>query len=77
MVVALEQATNSKSLHEFSFPRKSVIVLGNERTGLKEEELECVDECVEIPVWGFPHSYNVATAGAMAMYEYCRQYPTG
>ncbi|WP_405937844.1 RNA methyltransferase [Streptomyces sp. NBC_00726] len=76
-VIALEQATNSKSLHEISFPRKSVIVLGNERTGLKEDELACVDECVEIPVWGSPHSYNVATAGAMAMYEYCRQFPTG
>ncbi len=54
-IIALEQATHSKSLHEISFPpRKSVIVLGNERTGLKEDELACVDECVEIPVWGLP-----------------------
>ncbi|MEM1304885.1 MAG: TrmH family RNA methyltransferase, partial [Planctomycetota bacterium] len=29
------------------------------------------------PVWGLPHSYNVATATCMALYEYCRQFPAG
>ena len=28
-------------------------------------------------VHGLPHSYNVATAAAMALYEFCRQYPRG
>jgi tRNA G18 (ribose-2'-O)-methylase SpoU len=32
---------------------------------------------VEIPVYGLPYSYNVATATAMALYEFCRQYPSG
>lgn len=76
-LVGLEQTTNSTSLHEFAFPRRCVLVLGHERDGLTEEVLAQIDHAVEIPVYGLPYSYNVATAGAMAMYEYCRQYPTG
>jgi tRNA G18 (ribose-2'-O)-methylase SpoU len=76
-VVGLEQTTNSVSIHKYTFDRRTALVLGNERLGLTNEELENVDICVEIPVWGLPHSYNVATAGAMALYEYCKQYPHG
>ena len=39
--------------------------------------LRMLDDVVEIPVYGLPHSYNVATATAMALYEYCRQFPRG
>jgi tRNA G18 (ribose-2'-O)-methylase SpoU len=75
--VGLEQTTNSQSLHTFEFPRRTALVIGNERLGLTEEELVHLDECVEIPVWNLPNSYNVATATGMALYEYCRQYPRG
>jgi tRNA G18 (ribose-2'-O)-methylase SpoU len=76
-LIGLEQTTNSQNLHTFAFPRKTALVIGNERSGLTEEELKYLDACVEIPVWGLPHSYNVATATAMALYEYCKQYPSG
>lgn len=76
-LVGLEQTTNSVSLHEFRFPRRTALVIGNERAGLDDAELALMDDCVEIPVWGMPHSYNVATATAMALYEYCKQYPQG
>ena len=55
----------------------AALVIGNERLGLTEEELRVVDRVVEIPVYGLPYAYNVATAAAMALYEYCRQYPDG
>ncbi len=51
--------------------------MGNERQGLMPDELRLVDAVVEIPVWGLPYSYNVASATDMALYEYCRQYPRG
>ena len=76
-VVGLEQTTHSQNLHSFAFPRKTALVLGNERLGLTEEELKFVQTCVEIPVWGLPFAYNVATSAALALYEYCRQYPRG
>ena len=76
-VVGLEQTSNSKDIHEYQFARRTALVIGNERLGLSEEELAHTHESVEIPVWGMPHSYNVAAATAMALYEYCRQYPSG
>lgn len=76
-LVGLEQTTDSHDLHTYPFRRKTALVVGNERTGLTPELLAKLDEVVEIPVWGPPHSYNAATAAMMAMYEYCRQFPDG
>ena len=76
-LVGLEQTTNSRNLHTYEFARRTALVIGNERTGLTEDLLAQLDDVVEIPVWGLPFSYNVATATTMALYEYCRQYPSG
>jgi tRNA G18 (ribose-2'-O)-methylase SpoU len=51
--------------------------LGHERDGLNPDVLRLLDHVVEIPVYGLPFSHNVATAAAMALYEYCRQFPSG
>lgn len=76
-LVGLEQTTDSIDIHRYSFERKTALVIGNERTGLTPEALQLLDDVIEIPVWGMPYSYNVATATAMALYEYCRQWPEG
>lgn len=76
-LVGLEQTSNSKNLHQYEFVRRTALVIGNERTGLTEDLLKQLDDVVEIPVWGLPFSYNVATATAMTLYEYCRQFPEG
>ena len=76
-LVGLEQTTNSTSLADYAFSCKSVIVVGSEREGLSDECLALLDAVIEIPVWGMPFSYNVATATSLAIYEYCCQYPVG
>lgn len=76
-LVGLEQTTDSHNLHRYAFERKTALVIGNERTGLTPDLLELLDDVVEIPVWGMPFSYNAATATAMTLYEYCRQFPDG
>jgi len=76
-LVGLEQTTNSASLHNYRFERRTALVIGNERLGLTDEELQLMDAVVEIPVWGLPYAYNVANATAMALYEYCKQFPAG
>jgi tRNA G18 (ribose-2'-O)-methylase SpoU len=76
-LIGLEQTDQSENLHEFAFPRRSVLVLGHERQGIEDDVLRLLDHAVEIPVYGRPLSYNAATAAAMALYEYCRQYPGG
>jgi tRNA G18 (ribose-2'-O)-methylase SpoU len=76
-LVGLEQTTNSTLLADYAFPKKTALVIGSEREGLSDDCLIQLDAVVEIPVWGMPYSYNVATATSMALYEYCRQYPAG
>ena len=72
--VGLEQTTNSVCLFEYSFANRTALIIGAEREGLNQQELDRLDAVVEIPVYGQPFSYNVATATTMAVYEYCRQY---
>jgi tRNA G18 (ribose-2'-O)-methylase SpoU len=76
-LIGLEQTSASRSIFEFPFPRKAVLVVGNERLGIEDEVLHMLDETIEIPVYGLPYAHNAATAAAMALYEYCRQYPRG
>jgi len=75
-VIGVEQTTHSRSLFDFAFAERSVLVLGNERQGIPDDLLAILDQVVEIPVFGRPHSYNVATSAIMVMYEYCRQMET-
>jgi tRNA G18 (ribose-2'-O)-methylase SpoU len=76
-LVGLEQTNTSCLLYTFPFVRKTALVIGNERLGIEDEILGILDQTVEIPVYGLPYSHNVATATAMALYEYCRQFPAG
>jgi tRNA G18 (ribose-2'-O)-methylase SpoU len=76
-IVALEQATDSTRLFDYGFMQKTLLLLGHERHGIDDETLALVDDVVEIPVYGLPHSFNLATSAVMAMYEYCRQFPDG
>lgn len=76
-LVGLEQTTNSTRLYDFKFVRRTVLVIGNERKGVPDEVLALLDSVVEIPTYGLPFSHNAATAAAMCLYEYCRQFPNG
>ncbi|MSR75805.1 MAG: TrmH family RNA methyltransferase [Planctomycetes bacterium] len=77
MLVGLEQAEGSVNIHDFAFPRRTALVVGNERTGLLPEDLKQLHQVVEIPVYGPPAAYNAATAAIIGLYEFCRQHPHG
>jgi tRNA G18 (ribose-2'-O)-methylase SpoU len=76
-LVGLEQTDTSQSIFDFQFDRKTVLVIGHERLGVAEDQLALLHACIEIPVYGMPYSYNVVTATTMAVYEYCKQFPSG
>ncbi|KAL8425085.1 hypothetical protein Efla_001474 [Eimeria flavescens] len=48
-IVGLEQTAFSRPLGEFSFPRKTALVLGAEKEGMPAPLMAYIDECVEIP----------------------------
>lgn len=72
-IVALETATGAIPYHQFPYEFPVAIVLGNEALGVSQEVLKMCDGIVEIPVFGYKNSLNVATAAAVVLYEMLRQ----
>lgn len=64
--IALETAEGAPSVLSFSFPETFTLMLGNEEYGLSEASLALADHVVTIPLYGFKHSLNVASAFAIA-----------
>ncbi|KAG5182189.1 Alpha/beta knot methyltransferase, partial [Tribonema minus] len=72
-VVALEQTPSSQCLSAFSFPAKTLLLLGDEKRGVPAPLLAEATVCVQIPQRGVLRSLNAHVSGAIAMWEYCRQ----
>jgi tRNA G18 (ribose-2'-O)-methylase SpoU len=73
-VIALTRHPQAIALADFAFPTQAALLLGRELTGIPAELIQQCDAVVEIPQWGQVESLNVATAGAIATYEYLRQH---
>ncbi len=58
---------------EVSYRAATIIVLGAENQGLGEVWLKSAEVAVKIPMLGIVDSLNVATSGALLMYETLRQ----
>jgi tRNA G18 (ribose-2'-O)-methylase SpoU len=50
------------------------VIFGNEKDGVSPALTELCDTHVRIPMLGFKHSLNVATAGGVVLYELLRKY---
>jgi len=75
-IIALTRHPAAIALADFVFPTQAVLLLGRELTGIPAPLIQQCDAVVEIPQWGQVESLNVATAGAIATYEYLRQQAT-
>ena len=65
-LIALETAPCAPSAFEFDFPDSFTLLLGNEEYGLSQESLAACDTVVQIPLYGYKNSLNVASAFAIA-----------
>ncbi|EEC03177.1 hypothetical protein IscW_ISCW002074 [Ixodes scapularis] len=75
-LVGAEQTAGSKALHDYRFPKKTLLLLGNEKEGLPVELIQLLDVCVEIPQRGVIRSLNVHVSGASWIWEYAKQHLT-
>ena len=66
---------DGEPLAEIELPERVLFVLGAEREGLPEAVLAGADLFATIPLSGPAESLNVATAGAIALYEWRRRQP--
>lgn len=76
-VWALETTSRSQVYTSLPYPRPLAVVLGNEALGVDRGVLERCDELIEIPMFGFKNSLNVAAAAAVVVFEALRQWETG
>jgi len=67
-IVAIEQASQSISLYDFSVPERVVYVFGNEVSGVATDILQIADRVVEIPMHGTKESLNVATTVGIVLF---------
>jgi tRNA G18 (ribose-2'-O)-methylase SpoU len=68
---ALEITTDSSPIESLNYSgfEKVVLILGNERSGIKEELLIKADKRVHINMFGQNSSMNVAQAAGIALFE--------
>jgi tRNA (guanosine-2'-O-)-methyltransferase len=69
-VVAVELADEAVRLGDLpAARRRTVLVIGHERTGTPLEALEFLDTAVEIPMVGAGTTLNMAVAGSLVLYK--------
>jgi RNA methyltransferase, TrmH family len=62
----------SVELHQFDYPRPTILVLGEERRGLTPLQRDLCSDLVRIPMVGAANSLNLAVAGSLFLYEVLR-----
>jgi len=60
---------NAKPYHTISYPKRTMIILGNEGNGVSGEIIEMCDQAITIPMYGDIESLNVSIAAALCMYK--------
>jgi RNA methyltransferase, TrmH family len=62
---------------DYDWRQKTCLLLGNEAKGVSAEMRDCADVCLRIPMAASVESLNVASAGAVLLFEAARQHRLG
>jgi 23S rRNA (guanosine2251-2'-O)-methyltransferase len=73
-IAALETSVHAVDLFDWQPQLPVCVLFGHEVDGLAPSLLQLCDAHVRIPMLGLKHSLNVASAGAVVMYELLRKY---
>lgn len=73
-IAAIETSDRATDIFEWQPHFPVCVLFGHEVDGLSVDLLEQCDTHVRIPMLGLKHSLNVASAGAIVMYELLRKY---
>lgn len=73
-IIGLERSSKSVKLNNYHFIDIPILlVIGNECKGIDPEIMDCLDEIIEITLFGKPDCLNVAVAVSVFLYEYSKQ----
>lgn len=73
-VVGVEQAEHSHMYTDIEYKKPTVLIVGNETTGVSKETLALCNAVAEIPMWGVNKSLNVIVSAAIVAYEVMRRF---
>lgn len=65
---------NCVNIKDFSWPKNSLIIIGEENSGIVPEILDMCDHFVYIDMLGSVRSINAGCASAVAMFDYMNKY---
>ena len=71
--VCMDNVEGAVSMEDFRWPENSLMIFGEEGTGVTPEMLELADYVVSIKQYGSVRSMNVGTTSGIAMYDYTRK----
>jgi tRNA guanosine-2'-O-methyltransferase len=74
-IIGIENDENAISMYEYRYPEKSLLILGSEMGGIEPAIYPKLEDTVIIPQYGVTKCLNVVYAGAIALYEFRKQYP--
>lgn len=71
--VCLDNVEGSIPMEDFDWPENTMMVFGEEGSGLTKEMLELADHIISIKQYGSVRSMNVGTTSGIAMYDYTKK----
>lgn len=72
-ILATHLSKDSIHFREIDYTKPTLIIVGNEISGVSEEILKYADKNIIIPMYGMAQSLNVSVATAVILYEAQRQ----
>lgn len=72
-IVSVEIGGDSNNIFEYEYPKNTMLVIGNEGTGVPKKILDNSVSRVYIPQYGGVECLNAAIAGNIAIYDWIRK----
>lgn len=69
-VVAIDNVDGARSINDYKWPKKTIMIFGQESIGVSNYALARAGDVVFIPQIGSTRSINVGTASGIALYDY-------
>ena len=73
-IIAVDNVPGSVIIETFQFPKRCVLLFGQEGPGLSEAAIEAADAVVEISQFGSTRSINASAAAAVTMHVWVTQH---
>ena len=70
-IISMEQVEESEQLDAVVFPKEPIaLVFGHEVKGVSNQFIEASSRCIEIPMFGTKHSFNISVSVGITLWHY-------